>query len=88
MGWSSFATLHGLSRTLHYISMVFWTHISFVNVPAKTHSQPIHYAWDRAEMGLQGHCFNVDAFFIGSGSANVALNFVIFVLVCPPTVSS
>ncbi len=44
-------------------------------------SHPIHYAWDRADLSVQGHCFNVDGFFIGSGSANVAINFVIFVLV-------
>lgn len=45
-------------------------------------SHPIHYAWNRADESAHGHCFNVDAFFIGSGSINVALNFLIFVLVC------
>ena len=83
MGWHSFASLPGLSRTLNHISMVFCIFIFFTTIPAKIRSQPIHYAWDRAEIGVQGHCFNVDAFFIGSGSANVALNFVVFVLVCP-----
>lgn len=46
-------------------------------------SRPIHYFWDRVDGSLKGHCFNVDAFFIGSGSINVSLNFLIFVLVCP-----
>lgn len=52
---------------------------------AKSRSQPIHYAWDRVKdpEGLYGHCYNVDAFFKGSGSVNVFLNTLIFVLVRP-----
>lgn len=50
---------------------------------AKISSRPLHYAWDRADEIVKGHCFNVDDFFIGSGSINVLLNFLIFVLVCP-----
>lgn len=50
-------------------------------------SDPIHYAWNRADKSAHGHCFNVDAFFIGSGSINVALNFLIFVLVCRQGIS-
>ncbi len=48
---------------------------------ADVQSHPIHYAWDRFEDNIQDHCFNVDGFFIASGSINVILNFIIFVLV-------
>lgn len=44
-------------------------------------SQPIHAAWDRATGFVPYHCINEDRFFIGSGSANVFLNFLVFVLV-------
>lgn len=45
--------------------------------------RPIHYIWDRVDGNVQGHCFNVNDFFIGSGSANVFLNTVIFLLLLP-----
>lgn len=51
------------------------------SVGAEFRSRPLHYAWDRVEETAQGHCFNVDSFFIGSGSVNVFLNFLIFILV-------
>ena len=54
---------------------------------ANVNSHPIHYAWDRFTVDVQGHCLNVDRFFIGSGSVNCALNFLIFVLVCPRSIS-
>lgn len=47
----------------------------------KFKSQPIHYAWDQARPGAEGHRFHELDFFIGSGSVNAALNFLIFVLV-------
>ena len=55
--------------------------VSVTTTQAKICSHPVHYAWDRVDESVKGHCFNVDDFFIGSGSANVLLNFVIFVLV-------
>ncbi|KAL8821238.1 MAG: hypothetical protein Q9191_007351 [Dirinaria sp. TL-2023a] len=50
---------------------------------AKFAVRPIHYIWDRVDENVQGHCFNVNDFFIGSGSANVFLNTVIFLLPLP-----
>lgn len=44
-------------------------------------SQPIHHAWNRPVDGGKGHCINDDRFFIGSGSVNVLLNVLVFVLV-------
>ena len=55
---------------------------------AKIRSHPVRYAWERVSVDVQGHCINVDKFFIGSGSVNVALNFLIFLLVCPCYVTS
>ena len=55
--------------------------VSVTTTQAKIRSHPVHYAWDRVDESVKGHCFNVDDFFIGSGSANVLLNFLIFVLV-------
>ncbi|KAL8987502.1 MAG: hypothetical protein Q9177_003290 [Variospora cf. flavescens] len=46
-------------------------------------SQPIHYAWNQVLGTMNGHCFNVDAFFIASGSCNAALNLVVFILPIP-----
>lgn len=45
--------------------------------------RPIHYAWDSVEGKIQGHCYNVVAFFIGTGSVNVLLNVIIFLLPVP-----
>ena len=44
-------------------------------------SRPLHYAWDKAFPDAQGYCLDEDKFFQGSGSVNVVLNFVVFVLV-------
>ena len=72
--------LHGLSRSCDTTSMVLEPLISDF-LDAKPGSLPIHYVWDRVDESVQGHCFHVDGFFIGSGSANVTLNFIIFLLV-------
>ena len=49
---------------------------------AELHSRPLHFVWDKADPKAQGHCFDEDKFFKGSGSVNVFLNFLIFALVC------
>ncbi|KAL9011811.1 MAG: hypothetical protein Q9173_003382 [Seirophora scorigena] len=46
-------------------------------------SQPLDYAWNRALGTVEGHCINVDTFFIASGSCNTALNVVVFILPIP-----
>ena len=61
--------------------MVYRFYVSVTITQAKIFSHPVHYAWDRVDESVKGLCFNVDDFFIGSGSANVLLNFVIFILV-------
>ncbi|KAI4251343.1 MAG: hypothetical protein LQ352_004909 [Teloschistes flavicans] len=43
-------------------------------------STPIHSFWD---VGVPGHCINIDNFFIGSGSVNVVLDFIIFAMPIP-----
>ncbi|KAL8812469.1 MAG: hypothetical protein Q9200_000998 [Gallowayella weberi] len=43
-------------------------------------STPIHSFWD---LDVPGHCVNIDDFFIASGSVNVVLDFIIFVLPIP-----
>ncbi|KAL8670191.1 MAG: hypothetical protein Q9168_005256 [Polycauliona sp. 1 TL-2023] len=45
--------------------------------------QPIHYAWDQVLGTSQGHCINEYKFFVGSGSVNVILNVLVFVLPMP-----
>ncbi|KAL9003497.1 MAG: hypothetical protein Q9188_003638 [Gyalolechia gomerana] len=50
---------------------------------AKYSIQPIHHAWNRPVDGGKGHCINDDRFFIGSGSVNVVLNVLVFVLPMP-----
>ena len=88
LGCDSVFSLHGFNRSHNYTSMVHRTFSSDVITWAKTRSRPLHYAWDRVDESVQGHCFNVDDFFIGSGSANVGLNLLIFVLVCSRCVPS
>ena len=44
-------------------------------------SRPLHFAWDKAFPDAQGYCIDEDKFFKGSGSVNVVLNFVVFLLV-------
>ncbi|KAI4241099.1 MAG: hypothetical protein L6R40_004738 [Gallowayella cf. fulva] len=43
-------------------------------------STPVHSFWD---LGVPGHCVNIDQFFIASGSVNVVLDFIIFILPIP-----
>ncbi|KAM0798429.1 hypothetical protein BDR22DRAFT_385247 [Usnea florida] len=43
--------------------------------------RPIHYAWDRVDGNIQGHCLNIEDYFVSSGSCNVAINLLIFILV-------
>ncbi|CAD6575386.1 MAG: hypothetical protein ASARMPREDX12_007248 [Alectoria sarmentosa] len=45
--------------------------------------RPIHYAWDRVDERIQGHCLDTYGFFMSSGSVDVSLNFLIFVLPIP-----
>lgn len=56
---------------------------AFANPLTDITSQPIHYTWDRVLGSSKGHCVNVDALFIGSGSCNAALNLVVFILPIP-----
>ena len=79
---NSFSVLHAIHRVRRDISMVPSFRISAATARANKSSHPIHYAWDRVDASTRGHCFNSDGLFIGSGSANVVLNFIIFVLVC------
>ena len=44
-------------------------------------SHPIHHAWDQARPDAKGHCLRDDRILMGSGSINVIINFVIFVIV-------
>lgn len=37
--------------------------------------------WDRVDGNDKGHCFNVRSFFIGTGSCNIGVNLLIFILV-------
>lgn len=47
-------------------------------------SRPVNYAWDRVDPNVKGTCIDVTNFFVASGSINVVLNFVVFVLVSEP----
>ena len=88
LGCTLFLGLHGLDRPHHPFPVARRLCIPALTTSANVNSHPIHYAWDRFSVDVQGHCLNVDRFFIGSGSVNCALNFVIFVLVCPRYISS
>ncbi|KAL9593971.1 MAG: hypothetical protein Q9179_005614 [Wetmoreana sp. 5 TL-2023] len=41
---------------------------------------PVHSFWD---VDVPGYCINIDRFFIGIGSVNVVLDFIIFILPIP-----
>ena len=56
-----------------------WAH--FFDATTKNSSHPIHYAWDSTKSNPMGHCINIKNFFIGTGSCNVGLNLLIFLLV-------
>ncbi|KAL8847939.1 MAG: hypothetical protein Q9221_007004 [Calogaya cf. arnoldii] len=45
--------------------------------------QPIHHSWDQVVGTSQGQCIDEYRFFVGSGSANVALNLLVFILPMP-----
>ena len=45
-------------------------------------SQPIHHSWDQVVGTSKGRCINEYRFFVGSGSANIVLNILVFILVC------
>lgn len=62
------------------LSLAYWVS---TNLTALFQCHPIHYAWDRADQNVEGHCINVDNFFIGHGSVDVFINFLIFVLPIP-----
>lgn len=61
--------------------MVSLLYLTCVSLNPNMCSQPIHFAWDQVRPGAKGRCFREDDFFIGSGSVNAGLNFLLFVLV-------
>ncbi|KAL8798381.1 MAG: hypothetical protein Q9182_006703 [Xanthomendoza sp. 2 TL-2023] len=63
-------------RTLYVFEPMYHTSTTF----AKYSITPIHSFWD---IGVPGHCVNIDDFFIASGSVNVVLDFIIFILPIP-----
>lgn len=85
--WRPFSGLLGLNQPHRFVSMVYRFCSPVATSKAKTCSHPIHYAWDRADQNVEGHCINVDNFFIGHGSVDAFINFLIFVLVCSQCLS-
>ena len=85
MGYRCMCSLHGCGGSRHPTAMV-TNHSSDESDLEADHriqplSRPLHFAWDKAFPGSQGYCIDEDKFFRGSGSVNVVLNFVVFVLV-------
>lgn len=81
LGCNTMRSLYGVYRPYHLISVV--RYFTYAATPIRTdaYSRPIHYTWDRVDESISGHCFDVDKFFVGSGSVNVVLNFIVFILV-------
>ncbi|KAL8645707.1 MAG: hypothetical protein Q9226_007179 [Calogaya cf. arnoldii] len=67
-------------RKIFYVFELFF-HTS--TTLAKYSIQPIHHSWDQVVGTSQGHCTDEYRFFVGSGSANVALNLLVFILPMP-----
>ena len=88
LGCTYLLGLHGCGRLYRHLSVASRLCNPSLTTLADVISHPIHYAWDRFTVDVQGHCINVDGFFIGSGVVNAVLNFVIFILVCPRAISS
>lgn len=81
MGSNCLRGIHGGDRSHNFIPMVYWPGCNHAILDTKACSRPIRFVWDRADESVQGRCFDVDKFFKGSGSVNVFLNFVVFMLV-------
>ncbi|KAI4188042.1 MAG: hypothetical protein L6R41_002419 [Letrouitia leprolyta] len=67
-------------HVLYIITAVVTCYIIPVNLLCIFQCTPVHSFWD---IGAQGHCINIDRLFIASGSINVVLDFIIFVLPIP-----
>ncbi|KAF6223058.1 hypothetical protein HO133_001110 [Letharia lupina] len=70
-------------RLLLWVAVLSVVYMVSIDLTIIFQCHPVHYAWDRVDPSIKGHCYNVDDFFIGSGSANVGLNFLIFILPIP-----
>lgn len=67
-------------RILYVIAAVVTCYIIPVNLLCIFQCTPVHSFWD---VGVPGHCINIDRLFIASGSINVVLDFIIFALPIP-----
>ncbi|KAG6986724.1 hypothetical protein G7Y79_00073g098230 [Physcia stellaris] len=70
-------------RTLVWVAIVCVVYMVGIDLTILFQCRPLHFVWDKADPTAQGHCFDEDKFFKGSGSVNVFLNFLIFALPIP-----
>ncbi|KAL8928994.1 MAG: hypothetical protein Q9208_001437 [Pyrenodesmia sp. 3 TL-2023] len=67
-------------RILWLIAAVVTCYLISVDLVCLFQCTPVHSFWD---VGVEGHCINIDRFFLASGSMNVLLDFIIFALPIP-----
>lgn len=70
-------------RLLVWVAVLCTCNVIAVDLTVIFQCHPIHHAWNRPVDGSNGHCINEDRFFIGSGSVNVFLNALVFILPMP-----
>ncbi|MDI1491216.1 MAG: hypothetical protein OHK93_002423 [Ramalina farinacea] len=68
---------------LIWVAVVCIVYMIGIDITIVLQCRPVSYAWERVDPNVKGTCFNVTKFFVGSGSFNVVLNFVVFVLPLP-----
>ncbi|KAL9055066.1 MAG: hypothetical protein Q9206_003284 [Seirophora lacunosa] len=70
-------------RTVIWVAIVCTLYTVAIDLTIVFQCQPLDYAWNRAFGTVEGHCINVDTFFIASGSCNTTLNIIVFILPIP-----
>ncbi|KAL8904400.1 MAG: hypothetical protein Q9207_003296 [Kuettlingeria erythrocarpa] len=67
-------------RILWIIAAFVTCYVISVDLVCLFQCTPVHSFWD---VGVPGHCINIDRFFLASGAVNVLLDFIIFALPIP-----
>ncbi|CAL8579308.1 hypothetical protein XPA_005058 [Xanthoria parietina] len=80
--WRIFAVA-SFKRILIWTTVLCTVYMIAIDLTIIFQCQPIHHAWDQVVGTSQGHCINEYRFLVGSGSANVVLNLLVFVLPMP-----
>ncbi|KAL8677575.1 MAG: hypothetical protein Q9186_006009 [Xanthomendoza sp. 1 TL-2023] len=89
LAWHSLAFYYRIFPVPSFRRLLVWTtilctlYMIAIDLTIIFQCQPIHHQWDQVVGTSKGHCIQEYWFFVGSGSANVVLNILVFVLPMP-----